>query len=89
MEILVAPVAGVVVYHRRLGDMVRAGDLVAEIVDPLGEPWGHARTPVRCTTDGLFFNHSAGRLVRLGQRFIRIAGAVPLATRKTGLLLGD
>jgi uncharacterized protein len=89
MEILTAPATGVVVYHRRLGETVRAGDRIADIVDPLGEPWGAARTPVHCSIDGLLFNHSVGRMVRLGQRFCRIAGAAPLASRKAGLLLGD
>jgi predicted deacylase len=89
VEILTAPAAGVVVYRRRLGEAVRAGDLIAEIVDPLGQPWGAARTPVHSTIDGLLFNHATSRMLRLGQRFCRIAGAEPLAARKTGLLLGD
>jgi predicted deacylase len=32
-----SPVTGLVAYRRRLGDRVRKGDLVATVIDPLGE----------------------------------------------------
>ena len=32
-----SPVAGLVVYDRRLGDRVRKGDLVATVIGPLGD----------------------------------------------------
>ena len=87
LEWLTAPVAGVVVFHRELGERVQAGDLVAELVAPLGEPLGASRTPVHCTTSGLLFGRMIGRLARPGQRIAKVAGAEPLANR--GKLLAD
>ena len=89
LEWLRAPCAGVVVYRRPLGARVAAGDLVAEIVAPLGEPLGAARTPVHCGTGGLLLGHSIGRLVRPGQRFCKVAGREPLASPGSGPLLAD
>jgi hypothetical protein len=89
VDTLVAPEAGVVVYHRGLGDRVTAGELVAEIVAPFGEPWGAARTPVHAAAAGLLFAHAIGRLVRPGQKFCKVAGREPLAYRGRGKLLGD
>jgi len=89
LEWVTAPVAGVVVYRRQLGERVEAGDLVAEIVDPLGEPLGAARTPVRCATSGVLFGRAIGRLVRPGQRICKVAGAEPLPARTRGRLLAD
>ena len=89
MEWLTAPSAGVVVFHRQLGERLAAGDLVAEIVAPLGEPLGAARTPVHCAAAGLLFGRSIGRLVRPGQRFGKIAGMDPLPALQRGKLLAD
>ncbi len=89
VDTLVAPGAGVVVYRRGLGDQVAAGELVAEIVAPFGEPWGAARTPVYCAATGLLFAHAIGRLVSPGQKFCKVAGREPLAYRRQGKLLGD
>jgi len=89
VDVLAAPAAGVVVYHKQLGETVAVGELVAEIVSPLGEPLGAARTPIRSATSGLFFNRKIGRLVRPGQKVCMVAGREPLVYRKLGNLLGD
>jgi predicted deacylase len=89
VDVLTAPAAGVVVYHKQLGETVAAGELVAEIVSPLGEPLGAARAPIRSATSGLFFNRKMGRLVRPGQKLCMVAGREPLDYRKPGNLLGD
>ena len=54
MAQLRSPVTGLVAYRRRLGDVVRKGDLVATVIDPLGD-----ETPLLAETDGrLFARHS-------------------------------
>ena len=89
VDVLVAPVAGVLVYGKALGEQVRAGEIVAELVDPLGEPLGAARTPVRAATDGLLLTRMSERLARPGQKFCKIAGRAPLDYRRSGQLLED
>jgi uncharacterized protein len=81
MEQLKAPVEGLVVYRCRLGDHVRAGETVAEIV-PLSGP----RQPIIASTEGpLFARHNQpwaweGRIVG------KIAGETPLEHRTGNLL---
>ena len=89
VDVLSAPAAGVLVYRKALGEFVEAGEVVAELVDPLGEPWGAARVPIHSTTAGLLLARVRERLLRPGQKFCKIAGAAPLAYRQPGKLLQD
>ncbi len=89
VDVLTAPAAGVLVYRKRLGERVAAGEVVAELVDPLGEPVGAARTPLRSATDGLLFARMTERLARPGQKFCKVAGRKPLSHRQAGKLLED
>jgi predicted deacylase len=71
VEPLLAPHAGVLVYTRRLGERVEAGDAIADVIDPVsGET-----TTVRCTVAGSFFARSAQRHVLRGMNIGKIAGA--------------
>nr|WP_315426960.1 succinylglutamate desuccinylase/aspartoacylase family protein [uncultured Albidiferax sp.] len=81
-----SPATGLVVYHRRTGEQVRAGDLLAEIVLLDAEP-GAARIQVHSDIDGLFLVRQSARLVRAGQRIALLAGQEPLAHRAQGELL--
>jgi len=89
VDVLTAPAAGVLVYRKRLGERVEAGEIVAELVDPLGEPAGAARTPIRSAASGLLFARTTERLVRPGQKFCKVAGREPLSHRQAGKLLED
>ena len=61
---------------------MRAGDVVAEILDPLtGE-----RLPVATQQTGIVFGRRTHRLVRPGDIFIKVAGAEPLDGREGNLL---
>lgn len=73
-----APAAGVLVYRKEPGDMVAAGEVVAEIVDPLADDPTTARTPALARAAGMLFGRDPERLVRPGEPFATISGAVPL-----------
>jgi len=61
----------VLVFGCELGQSVRAGQAVAEIIDPLtGDS-----TPVCSRVEGLFFAHSKTRWALRGQRIGKVAGA--------------
>jgi predicted deacylase len=83
-----APKAGILAYHVKLGDMVRKGDLVAEIIDPLAEDQSKARTEMRSIADGLVVSRCSKKLVAPGEGITMIAGKESLAHRK-GALLSD
>ncbi len=89
VDVLTAPVAGVLVYHKQLGEQVKQGDVVAEIIDPTHEPPGMARSPVCAATSGILFARMTERLARPGQKFCKIAGRESLSYRQAGKLLED
>lgn len=89
VDVLAAPATGVLVYRKRLGEPVAAGEVVAELVDPLGEPIGAARTPIQSAAAGVLFARMTERLARPGQKFCKVAGREPLSHRRAGKLLDD
>jgi hypothetical protein len=82
VDMVRAPVAGIVAFKADPGDRVRAGDVVAEILDPLsGE-----RQAITTRQTGIVFGRRTHRLVRPGDIFIKVAGAEPLDGREGNLL---
>ncbi len=79
-EPLIAPVGGVIVYHRNVGDRIEAGDLVADIVDPVTL----VRYPVHAVSTGILFSRRAVRYAQAGGRVGKLAGE---ALQRTGKLL--
>ena len=78
-----SPVTGLVAYRRRLGDWVHRGDLVATVIDPLGE-----ETELLAETDGRLFARHSQPYAWPGRVIGKIAGEIPLDGR-TGNLLSD
>lgn len=83
MQQVISPAAGLVVYRESLGAIVAEGDLVAEIVDPLGDAF-----EVRARTGGVLFARHDQPIAWPGKVIGKIAGAVRLPER-TGPLLTD
>lgn len=80
-DTLVAPVPGVVSYHLAPGARVSAGDVVADIVDPVQIDEHRARTPVHSRASGVLYGRRTSRLVRPGQSFAVVSGDVELPVR--------
>jgi len=80
-QTLTSAVAGVVVFAAPLGQAMRVGDLVAEVIDPIAS---HSHR-VLAGVDGTFYARIRDRYVTAGEELGKIAGAVPF---RTGLLLG-
>ena len=78
-----SPVTGLVAYRRRLGDWVHKGDLVATVIDPLGD-----ETELLAETDGRLFARHSQPYAWPGRVIGKIAGEIPLESR-TGNLLSD
>lgn len=80
-ETLYAPVPGLVVFAAEPGQQLRAGDLVAEVIDPVA----HTAQRVCAGVDGLLYARIRDRYVTTGCELAKIAG--PVAFR-SGELLG-
>lgn len=77
-EALHAPMAGLVVFLRSPGDRIRAGDEIAELIDPLsGE-----RVTLKASVDGVLYARDHQRYALAGARLAKVAGAVPIRTGK-------
>jgi len=81
-ETLRAATPGVVVFAAEVGQQMCAGDLVAEVIDPIE----NTALRVLAGVDGVFYARIRDRYVTAGCELGKIAGAVPF---RTGQLLGD
>ena len=88
VDVLRAPAAGVLSYKVALGDRVKEGDVVAEVIDPAADPEA-ARTEVISRTDGLVLSHHVQFYVTPGTSIAKIVGTKPLPHRSEGSLLED
>ena len=80
-ETLYAPVPGLLVFAAEPGQHLRAGDLVAEVIDPVA----HTAQRVCAGVDGLLYARIRDRYVTTGCELAKIAGAVAF---RSGELLG-
>ncbi|RFU48522.1 succinylglutamate desuccinylase/aspartoacylase family protein [Paraburkholderia sp. DHOC27] len=76
-----APVSGILVHHASIGDTIRAGDPLFDIVDPLTDE----TVTISSKTDGIFYMRRAIRFVTAGAPLGRVTGTKPV---RTGVLLG-
>jgi predicted deacylase len=82
VEPLVAPHSGVLVFLKKLGDAVRAGEAIADLVNPVS---GNVTT-LRANRDGVLFASTAHRHLLRGMHVCKIAGAEAF---RSGSLLGQ
>lgn len=87
-EYLCAEHAGLLVYQAELGDKVKKGDCIAELLHLDGETAFTGRTPVLAGTDGLLLSRRGNKYVWRNAQVAKIVGSEILESR-TGALLGD
>ncbi|MBC7801882.1 MAG: succinylglutamate desuccinylase/aspartoacylase family protein, partial [Gemmatimonadaceae bacterium] len=81
VEVLAAPISGILVLHYAPGDRIAAGDLVAEVIDPASG----AVAALKARHRGLLFAQESARFVAAGRSVAKIAGN---EAGRTGPLLG-
>jgi hypothetical protein len=79
-EPIIAPASGILIYRGALGEAVAAGDVIAEIIDPLT---GEA-TLVATQSSGVFYARSSLRFAMPGKRLGKVAGTT---SKRSGRLL--
>ena len=84
-----APHAGIVNYLVEPGAWVKAGDTVAEIIDPNADDPATARTPLISTIDGVLVGRHLMKFCVPGERVCRVSGAEPLANPEDWSKLED
>jgi hypothetical protein len=86
VEHVKATVPGVVVYFKAPGDLIQKGDLIAEIVNPLGVDLENRITYVKSTIEGILISINVDRFARPGRLLAKIAGKEPLTDKGENLL---
>lgn len=76
-----APVPGVLTFLKEVGAQVKAGEVLAHVIDPITAQVTELKSPV----DGLFFARDFLRFANAGMRVAKVAGKEAL---RTGKLLG-
>lgn len=87
VEMVRAPEAGTVLFHRTVGERVKAGDLLATVVTRPGDTSGDLQ--VRAPQDGLIVTRVSRRFSRRNGDLMKIACAAPSERRRTPGTLED
>jgi len=85
-DVPLSPASGLLAYKRNLGDRVKKGDLLAELIDPLAEDVAAARIQLRASNDGLILSRRQSKLVRAGDYINMIVGTEVLSHRTAKLM---
>ncbi|MCM5557105.1 succinylglutamate desuccinylase/aspartoacylase family protein [Pleomorphomonas sp. JP5] len=80
VEMVRAPVGGMAFFHVKPGDVVNAGQLVAEMIPVPGEP----SVPVHAMAAGLVLTRVLARAIRIGDDLVKIVGDTRSVTAKDG-----
>jgi predicted deacylase len=82
-----APVPGVVVFLKKPGQLIKKGETILEIVDPLGRKGTPDRiTPVKSPSNGLLLSTTLDRYARPGRTLALVAGKKPMENKGKSLL---
>jgi predicted deacylase len=80
VEMVRAPVGGMAFFHVKPGDVVKAGQLVAEMIPVPGDP----SVPVHAVAPGLVLTRVLARAIRVGDDLLKIVGDTRSVTAKDG-----
>ena len=86
VEHIKSPVPGVVVFLKEPGESIAAGEVVAEVINPLRSNAAKRTHSLRAAADGILFARSADRFARPGRILAKIAGRRPLRAAGENLL---
>lgn len=88
-EVLRADRPGLLAYRVGLGDRVRKGDVVADIIAMDGPDAFLGRSPLLAGTDGIILSRASAKYVVVGSSVAKIVGTHILPARAGGYLLED
>lgn len=84
VEMISAPVGGMILYHVRPGDKVKAGERLVTVVSAPGEDGGSV--DVLAPQDGTVLTRRVQKMTRVGEDLLKLACAAPSQRPKTGAL---
>jgi predicted deacylase len=88
-EVVRAPKAGLLAYRVALGQRVKTGEVIADLIAAHGDAPFRERIPVHATTDGFVLSRQLVRQVSRNGLVAKIVGDAVLPARAGGYLLED
>ena len=88
-EVLRVDASGLLAYHVELGDRVRKGQPIADLIAMDGPQAFMARRPILAGTDGFVLSRVMGKYVARGASIAKVVGTEVLPTRAGAYLLED
>jgi predicted deacylase len=88
-EVLRTDTPGLLAYRVQLGDQVKKGDVVADLIAMDGPEAFIARTPITSGCDGFILSRASAKYVPAGASIAKIVGTEILPSRAGGYLLED
>ncbi len=88
-EVLRTDRPGLLAYRVELGQTVKAGDVVADLIAMDGPDAFLARSPITAGTDGFILSRASAKFVPAGAAVAKIVGKAILPSRAGGYLLED
>ena len=86
VEHIKATTPGIAVFLKTPGDMVKPGDVIVEVIDPLATSEKDAVTPIKTNIEGIVISINVDRFARPGRILSKVAGKKPLAGKGKTLL---
>jgi len=84
-----APATGVLSYRAALGQKVKRGEVIADLIDPAAEQPAEARQEIVSGTDGLILSRRIHKYILPGMTVAKVVGTEPLPSRSGGYLMED
>jgi predicted deacylase len=88
-EVLRTDAPGLLAYRVELGDKVKVGDVVVDLIAMDGPEAFIARRPIHAGTDGIILSRASAKFVAAGSSIAKIVGDKVLPSRAGGYLLED
>ncbi|MGB3209371.1 MAG: succinylglutamate desuccinylase/aspartoacylase family protein [Desulforhopalus sp.] len=86
VDYVTSAAAGILSFKRKPGDVVRKGEVIAEVTHPMNDPGKRKRISITSRTTGLLFARSLDRFARPGKIIAKVAGTEPLEGKGACLL---
>ena len=86
VEHVKATAPGIIIYRKNIGDLIKKGDVVAEIINPLAQKTHQRIIRLKAKNGGVLFTKLLDRYAKNDRVIIKIAGKKPIKSKGKHLL---
>ena len=86
VDYVTSTTTGIITFLKQVGDFVRKGDPIAELIHPMNKPEAGEKVILSTKTDGILFARCLDRFARPGKVVAKIAGKEALKGKGENLL---